>query len=620
MNKDLPEAIREKLPLLPRRPGVYLLKDRQGRIIYVGKAQDLLQRVRSYFQSWEKLSPKVRAMAERVSDLDYTVTDTEMEALILENNLIKEHQPHYNINLRDDKQYPYLRVTVQESFPRLHLTRRMEPDGARYFGPYTDAGALRETIRLLRRFFPFRHCVALFLPGPRRPCLNRHIRRCLAPCAGEVTAEEYRTMVDEALLFLEGKRNRLRKELSERMRAAAEQLDFEQAARLRDQCRALEMVLIGQKLSDPRGGDHDVVALASGEQTAVVQLFAVRGGKLTGREHFHLTNPTGEEEPQLLAAFLRQYYARASHLPPEILLSLDVPEQELLAAWLRTRRGSCVGMRVPRRGAKKELLRLATENAGLFLRQEILREQASSPQVALSELAAALGLGELPCRIEGYDISHLHGEGTVAAMVVFDGGLPHPAAYRRFRVRTVDGPDDYASLKEALGRRLARLKKALQETLAQASADPFQVVPDLILVDGGAGQLGATLQALEHAGFTSIPVVALAKEAELIYRPGDLEPLNLPRNSPALQLLQRIRDEAHRFAVTYQRVLRGGAKRGSLLLEVPGIGEKRKIALLRHFGSLAALKKATRQELAAVKGLDRATAERLYSFLQEDVD
>ncbi|MCL5982569.1 MAG: helix-hairpin-helix domain-containing protein, partial [Firmicutes bacterium] len=303
-----------------------------------------------------------------------------------------------------------------------------------------------------------------------------------------------------------------------------------------------------------------------------------------------------------------------------ILLSLEVPEQELLAAWLRTRRGSCVGMRVPRRGAKKELLRLATENAGLFLRQEILREQARSPQVALSELAAALGLGELPCRIEGYDISHLHGEGTVAAMVVFDGGLPHPAAYRRFRVRTVDGPDDYASLKEALGRRLARLKKALQETLAQASADPFQVVPDLILVDGGAGQLGATLQALEHAGFTSIPVVALAKEAELIYRPGDLEPLNLPRNSPALQLLQRIRDEAHRFAVTYQRVLRGAAKRGSLLLEVPGIGEKRKIALLRHFGSLAALKKATRQELAAVKGLDRATAERLYAFLQEDVD
>jgi excinuclease ABC subunit C len=618
MNKDVPETIREKLPLLPRRPGVYLLKDRQSRIIYVGKAQDLLQRVRSYFQARENLPPKVRAMAERVSDLDYTVTDTEMEALILENNLIKEHQPHYNINLRDDKQYPYLRITVQEPFPRLHLTRRMEPDGARYFGPYTDAGALRETIRLLRRFFPFRHCQGEFLPGQRRPCLNRHIRRCLAPCAGEVNESEYRTMVEEALLFLEGKRNRLLKDLSARMRAAAEQLDFEQAARLRDQCRALEMVLAGQKLADNSGGDHDCLALAAASQAAVVQLFSVRGGKLTGREHFYLTNPTEEGEPQLLAAFLRWYYSRAGFVPREIFLSTEVPEQPLLAAWLKELRGGRVTLRVPKRGARKEMLRLAAENAGLFLQQEMLREEARNPQKALQDLAGVLGLKEVPGRIEGYDISHLHGEGTVAAMVVFAGGLPLGAAYRRFRIGTVEGPDDYAALGEALRRRLSRLTNAGRDETPKAADDPFRHTPDLVLVDGGAGQLSSVLQACTQAGFPDLPVVSLAKEAELVFLPGVREPLALPRSSPALQLLQRIRDEAHRFAVTYQRTLRGGKARRSRLLEVPGIGEKRKTALLVHFGSMAALKKATPEQLAAAARLDRATAGRLYCFLQEN--
>jgi excinuclease ABC subunit C len=608
MNKDVPESVREKLPLLPRRPGVYLLKDRQDKIIYVGKAQDLLQRVRSYFHAREKLPPKVRAMVERVFDLDYTVTDTEMEALILENNLIKEHQPHYNINLRDDKQYPYLRVTVQELYPRLHLTRRKEADGARYFGPYTDAGALRETVRLLRRFFPFRHCQGELLPRQRRPCLNRHIRRCLAPCAGEVAQDEYRTMVEEALAFLEGKQAWLLKELSERMRAAAERLDFEQAARLRDQCRALEMVLAGQKLEAVSGSDHDCLALAAANQAAVVQLFSVRGGRLTGREHFYLTNPKEEGAPELLAAFLRQHYSRTGFVPPEIFLSTELPEKPLLAAWLKYLRGGRVTLHVPKRGAKKEMLRLAAENAGLFLQQELLREEARNPQKALQDLAHALGLREIPSRIEGYDISHLHGEGTVAAMVVFAGGVPRPAEYRRFRLRTVSGPDDFASFSEVLRRRLSRLTKERAEQMP---------IPDLILVDGGAGQLSSALQACTLAGFADLPVVALAKEAELVYLPETREPLILPRNSPALQLLQRVRDEAHRFAVTYQRVLRNPKRSGSKLLDVPGIGEKRKTRLLVHFGSMAALKKATIEQLAAAAGLDKATAECLYRFLQE---
>jgi excinuclease ABC subunit C len=425
-------------------------------------------------------------------------------------------------------------------------------------------------------------------------------------------------MVDEALLFLEGKRNRLLKELSGRMRAAAEQLDFEQAARLRDQCHALEMVLAGQKLEAASGGDYDCLALAAGAQAAIVQLFSVRSGKLTGREHYCLTNPTDEDEPQLLAAFLRRHYSRAGFIPPEIILSSEVREQPLLAAWLKSLRGGRVALRVPKRGARKEMLRLAAENAGLFLQQEQLREEARNPQKALQDLARALGLKEVPGRIEGYDISHLHGEGTVAAMVVFAGGLPLGAAYRRFRIGTVEGPDDYAALGEALRRRLSRLTKAGRNETPKDADDPFRHTPDLILVDGGAGQLGSALQTCALAGFPDLPVAALAKEAELVFLPGVREPLALPRSSPALQLLQRIRDEAHRFAVTYQRTLRGAKSRRSRLLEVPGIGEKRKTALLVHFGSMAALKKATPEQLAAAARLDRATAERLYFFLQEN--
>ncbi|MCL4462253.1 MAG: excinuclease ABC subunit UvrC [Firmicutes bacterium] len=610
--------IQAKLAQLPRRPGVYLFKDGAGGILYIGKAVDLRQRVRSYFQQNQKPAPKVSVLVEKISDLDYTVTDTEVEALILESNLIKEYRPRYNIDLKDDKHYPYLRITTQEPFPRIHVARRVEKDGARYFGPYPNAGDVKETIRLLRRLFPLRHC-----RGPvnkktaQRACLNRHISRCLAPCAGDVPAEEYHKLVTEVLLFLEGKQGKLLNELGARMAAAAENLEFEKAALLRDQYRAVEAIAKKQKVAVTTGGERDIIALAVGEDLACAQLFAVRGGKVIGREHYLLTNPTGEEEAEIMATFLRRYYSHARAVPPEILLSCHLSESKLMAEWLRHRHGGRVSLAVPKRGPKKELVRLALDNARLFLEQEVLRSKVRDPQAVLLDLAETLGLDSPPLRIEGYDSSHLHGQGMVGAMVVFENGVSLPADYRRFQLRNVEKPDDYAALQETLSRRFARLLAA-GETGEASAKDPFLFVPDLILIDGGRGQLSAALATLASLGLDSLPLVALAKEEELLFLPGVRTPLRLAKQSPALQLLQRVRDEAHRFVVTYQRKLRPGVK-GSSLLGIPGIGEKRRKALLKHFGSIAAMRRATVEELAAVEAMNHAVAEALFLSLQEDV-
>jgi excinuclease ABC subunit C len=610
--------IQAKLAQLPRRPGVYLFKDGAGGILYIGKAVDLRQRVRSYFQQNQKPAPKVSVLVEKISDLDYTVTDTEVEALILESNLIKEYRPRYNIDLKDDKHYPYLRITTQEPFPRIHVARRVEKDGARYFGPYPNAGDVKETIRLLRRLFPLRHC-----RGPvnkktaQRACLNRHISRCLAPCAGDVPAEEYHKLVTEVLLFLEGKQGKLLNELGARMAAAAENLEFEKAALLRDQYRAVEAIAKKQKVAVTTGGERDIIALAVGEDLACAQLFAVRGGKVIGREHYLLTNPTGEEEAEIMATFLRRYYSHARAVPPEILLSCHLSESKLMAEWLRHRHGGRVSLAVPKRGPKKELVRLALDNARLFLEQEVLRSKVRDPQAVLLDLAETLGLDSPPLRIEGYDSSHLHGQGMVGAMVVFENGVSLPADYRRFQLRNVEKPDDYAALQETLSRRFARLLAA-GETGEASAKDPFLFVPDLILIDGGRGQLSAALATLASLGLDSLPLVALAKEEELLFLPGVRTPLRLAKQSPALQLLQRVRDEAHRFVVTYQRKLRPGVK-GSSLLGIPGIGEKRRKALLKHFGSIAAMRRATVEELTAVEAMNHAVAEALFLSLQEDM-
>lgn len=619
MVEDYRDMINVKVSQLPRRPGVYLMKDERGKILYVGKAVDLRQRVRSYFQQSQKLAPKVRALVEKIRDLDYTVTDTEVEALILESNLIKEYRPRYNIDLKDDKHYPYIRVTAGERFPRIHVARRVEKDGSRYFGPFTNVGAVKETIGLIRRIFPLRHC-----RGPvdqqkaKRACLNRHISRCLAPCVGDVGEEDYRKIVDEVILFLEGKQDKLVRELTRMMEEAAENLEFEKAARLRDQCRAVEAIVEKQKIAVTEGGDRDIISLAAGEDLGCAQLFAVRNGKITGREHFLLTNPTGEDEAEMLAAFLRRYYTHAGEIPPEILLSGEVPDVLPLEEWLKHKRDGRVRLTVPKRGAKKELARLALDNAKMFLEQEVLRMKARDPQAALRALAEALGLETPPLRIEGYDISHLNGQGTVAAMVVFENGVSLPADYRRFRVLSVNKPDDYASMKETISRRFARLVTARESGEYPVDGnDPFMLVPDLILIDGGVGQLNAVRTALAALNLDELPVISLAKEEETVFLPDRHEPLRLPKQSPALQLLQRVRDEAHRFVVTYQRKQRPGVK-GSSLLDIPGIGEKRRKALLKHFGSLAAMRRATVAELNAVDGINIHVAETLYAYLHED--
>jgi excinuclease ABC subunit C len=596
----------KKLELLPERPGVYLMKDRRGEIIYVGKAVNLKNRVRSYFKTHDH-APKVRAMLEHVADFEYIVTDSEVEALALECNFIKKEHPRYNILLRDDKQYPYLKLTVNEEFPRLLITRRRKDDGARYFGPYTDVGALNDTVRLLKKVFPLRTCSPHDFAHRERPCLNFHIKRCLGPCTGEVDRAAYREMVNELTLFLEGRQDVLVRRLKERMAAAAADLRFEEAARLRDQVAAVERVLEKQKVIWPDGEDLDVVALARGVTEACVQVFQVRHGKLISRETFFLKGTEGHDRPAVLAGFLKDYYSRAAALPPTILLAEPAEDQELLAEYLSRLAGRRVSIRVPQRGAKKELADFAANNAVLALREEeeLKAHREAGTEGAVAALQAALGLEVPPRRIEGFDISNIQGQEAVGAMVVFEDGRPCKGHYRRFRIRTVFQANDFAMMAEVVRRRYGG---SLRDKLP---------LPDLILIDGGKGQLGAARAVLRELGLERIPTYGLAKEHEELFAEGNPEPLRLPRDSLALKLLQQVRDEAHRFGIAYHRSLCDRKALASELEEIPGIGPRRRRALLQHFGSLKRLKEATLEELLAVPGLTRPAAEALYAHLHE---
>lgn len=598
--------LEKKLELLPERPGVYLMKDRRGEIIYVGKAVNLKNRVRSYFKSHDH-APKVRAMLEHVADFEYIVTDSEVEALALECNFIKKEHPRYNILLRDDKQYPYLKLTVNEEFPRLLITRRLKDDGARYFGPYTDVGALNDTVRLLKKVFPLRTCSPHDFAHRDRPCLNFHIKRCLGPCTGAADRKAYREMVNELTLFLEGRQDVLIRRLKERMAAAAADLRFEEAARLRDQVAAVERVLEKQKVIWPDGEDLDVVALARGVTEACVQVFQVRHGKLISRETFFLKGTEGHDRPAVLAGFLKDYYSRAAALPPTILLAEPAEDQELLAEYLSRLAGRRVSIRVPQRGAKKELADLAANNAVLALREEeeLKAHREAGTEGAVAALQAALGLEVPPRRIEGFDISNIQGQEAVGAMVVFEDGRPRKDHYRRFRIRTVFQANDFAMMAEVVRRRYGG---SLRDKLP---------LPDLILIDGGKGQLGAARAVLRELGLERIPTYGLAKEHEELFAEGSPEPLRLPRDSVALKLLQQVRDEAHRFGIAYHRSLRGKNALASELEEVPGIGPRRRKVLLQHFGSLKRLKEASLEELLAVPGLTRPAAEALYAHLHE---
>jgi excinuclease ABC subunit C len=617
---DVSDQIRSQIEAFPRKPGVYLMRDVDGTVVYVGKAVDLRSRVRSYFHAsaWE--NAKVRALVSDVADLEFIVTDSELEALILEANLIKQHRPRYNVRLKDDKRYPYIKITWADPFPTVLITRRMEQDGGRYFGPFTSAQAVHQTLDLLRRSFPYLTCNRDITGQDARPCLYYDIKLCLGPCIGAVTRDEYRAMIRGLARFLEGRSEEVIADLERRMQAAADGLDFEQAASLRDQLQAVQRVVERQKIVSSVGADQDVVAFAREEGDACVQVFFIRGGKLLGREYFVLEGAQDEDEWEVMAAFLKQFYEEAAYVPPEVLLPGQIEEALIIEQWLKQKRGAKVYLRVPRRGQKRELVALAAENAAETL--AALRAQwqadAHKHEQALAELQEALDLPGPPARIECYDISTTQGTEVVGSMVVFVQGVPRKSAYRRFVVRSVQGQDDYASMREVLERRFRRWQMAASnedfDELSRAALGSRDVkgwakLPDLLIVDGGKGQLAVAVEVLE--GFDllgKVPVAGLAKQREEIFLPGRPRPILLPRRSQGLFLVQRVRDEAHRFAITHHRARRRRAGVASQLDSIPGVGPTRRRALLKAFGSIDAIRTASVEQLVAVPGIPRAVA------------
>jgi excinuclease ABC subunit C len=613
------EHVGEILDRLPVKPGVYIMKDEYDRVLYVGKAVNLRSRVRSYFQDSAVHSAKTRRLVERIRDIDYVVTDTETEALALESNLIKEYSPRYNVRLKDDKSYPFVKITVFEPYPRMLITRKVVQDGSRYFGPYTDVTALRETLDILRKIFPIRSCNRrIAQDGPTyRPCLNLHIKRCLAPCVGNISPEEYAQSVREIIMFFEGRSRDLIKLVTARMEDAAKRFDFEQAAVYRDQLRVLEAVTAHQKVVSDAGIEQDVVALARDDSRACVQVFYVRDGLLIGREHFMLEFSIDDDDASLLSAFLKQYYAQAAFIPKQILVSGDFDQQESIAEWLSDRRGSKVDLHVPKRGDKRRLVEMALENANEVLRVANAESEQRQfrLQKAVVDLKAALSLPDLPARIECYDISNTQGTNIVASMVVFEGGEPKKSHYRRFRIRGVEGPDDFECMRQVVRRRMEHLQPSDDHEPSEERNDAFTTKPDLVVVDGGKGQLNAALSAVSELGIDGIPMIGLAKREEEVFVPGRQDPIILPRESEALYLLQRIRDEAHRFAITYHRRLRGKTALGSILDEIPGIGPKRRRALLQRFTSIEGIRRASVESLTEVPGVTEQLAKDIKEYL-----
>jgi excinuclease ABC subunit C len=590
----------EQLTRVPDRPGVYSYKDGKGQVIYVGKAASLRNRVRSYFQDSRVRDAKTDALVAQVRDLEYIVTDNELEAMILESNLVKKHRPRYNIVLRDDKHYPFLKLTTNEDFPRLVVARRVQKDGAAYYGPFYPATAMRETLRLVRQLFPLRTCRIKIDGGLERPCIQYFIHRCNAPCTGWETREGYARTVRQVERFLQGKNDDLASQLTREMEQAADEMKFERAARLRDQIQALNAVRERQKIISTDPVDQDVIGLARQGADACIHLFLVRQGRLLGSESFFFDRVLGSDG-EILSAFVRQFYARTVEPAPEILVSEEFPDGPLTAEWLRQRRGGRAELSAPQRGKKRDLVALAEQNAALALRNHLLAKE-SRPQAALEDLQRTLGLPDLPHRIEAFDISTIQGSDTVASMVVWQDGEMRKDEYKRFKIRSVPGTDDFASMHEALGRRYARLLEA---------GGPL---PDLILLDGGRGQLSAGVKALGELGLDYVPVVALAKRAEEVYTPDRMHPLVLDLGSAGLRSLQRIRDEAHRFAITYHQKLRQRRTLRSALDQIPGVGPRLRTNLLRALGSARAVREASVAELAAVPKITPKLAQRIHDF------
>lgn len=607
MNEQL---LDQRLAALGAEPGVYLMKNLHGGVIYVGKAASLRSRVRSYFGTKRGMDHKTRELVSHIRDFEVVRTDTATEALILENELIKRYQPKYNVMLRDDKSYPFIRIT-NEPFPRVLSTRRVVNDGSRYFGPFTSAASVNRTLDSLNKLFPYRLCDIEITGNADRPCLYYHIGRCNGPCIGAVDQEQYGHVVQNVQLFLEGRSDEFLPELRKQMDRAADALDFEQAARLRDEIKAIEHVLERQKIASGKRETFDVLAMAKGEGgDACVQVSTIREGKMLGSEHFLMTGARIDDEPShILGSFVAQFYDEAALVPRELVLQHSIDDKEIVGQWLNERRGGPVKLTVPRRGMRRRLVEMVAKSAEENLNHERVRwlndEQRTT--MALTELGDRLQLEKLPRRIECYDISNLQGNSPVASMVVFEDGRPKKSDYRRFSIKDVEGPNDYAMMQEVLRRRFKRAKD-------MESTEEWRELPDLVIVDGGKGQLNSAL-AVFHELDVSVPVVGLAKENEELFLPGRSDPIILPRDAQALYLVQRVRDEAHRFAVTFHRSKRKKASFQSALDGVRGLGPQRKKALLRTFGSVKNIREATADDLSTVDGIGSALAEQIKSEL-----
>jgi excinuclease ABC subunit C len=607
------------LKRLPDRPGVYLMKDARGTVIYVGKAQSLRNRVRSY---WQKQtgggeSQLIRSVINRIADLEYTMTDSVSEALLLEINLVKRYRPRYNVRLKDDKSYPFIKITLGENFPRIERTRKLPADGSRYFGPYASASSVDEAMNLIRRLFPFRTCTLDIHEGRKaieRPCLLYHIKRCQAPCVGYIGKADYRAQIEQIERFLEGRQEVVARELTRQMKAASEATEYERAAALRDKVKAIERTMESQKMAAHAATEEDVLGLARHDAQAAVQLFAVRGGKMVGRDVYLLDAPRETDDATVLAGFLQQYYERATSIPPDVLVPALPEDAADLEVFLAARRGAAVHLHVPRRGEKRELLELATRNATETLQREHARWLGDQGKTlaALEEVAEALGLPGAPLRIECYDISNFGGAQSVGSMVVFEDGRPRTGEYRRFRIKEVVGANDYASHQEVLRRRFKRARSGEEGNEEELRWR----LPDLVVIDGGKGQLSAAKEVLDELGYHDLAVVGLAKEREEIFLPDRREPVLLPTTSPALYLMQRLRDEAHRFAITYHRSLRARAATHSAFDDLPGVGPKRRAALLRVFGSAKRVREAPVEQVAAVPGIGPALAARIKAGME----
>lgn len=607
--------IENELKKLPAKPGVYLMHDASDEIIYVGKAIKLCNRVRQYFQRSKKPSAKIEQMVSHVSYFEYIVTDSEMEALILECNLIKKHRPRYNTMLMDDKAYPYIRITVDEDFPRVMLAHKQVRDKSRYFGPYPSGLAVKDTLELVHKLFGIRTCNRV-LPrdqGKERPCLNYHIGQCMGPCQGYVTKEEYGKQIDRVISLLNGNYVQLRKELEEKMRAAAAELEFETAAKYRDLAEGITKIAQQQKITDSSSlNDRDVIASAMEGSDAVVQVFFVREGKLIGRDHYHVSVAAGDTEADVLSSFLKQYYAGTPFLPGEIYIPCELEDMEIISSWLTKKRGKKVELLVPKRGRKEKMLELAAQNAKIVLRQDkdrIKREEERTTG-ALREIEGWLNLPHI-CRMEAYDISNTSGMESVGSMVVFEGGKPKRNDYRKFKIRTVQGPNDYASMYEVLTRRFERAIK---------NNEGFFRLPDVIMMDGGRGQVNMALEVLDKLGL-SIPVCGMVKDDHHRTRGLYYNNVELPidTHSEGFHLITRVQDEAHRFAIEYHKSLRGKKEIHSILDDIPGIGPKRRLALMREFGDIYAIREATVAQLSTVEGMNERAAEAVYEFFHSGV-